>query len=55
MKFYNVKTKQSVEVPDSQVKVVELKNGRMAAEATVEGIKLFRILGKEDVARLTKK
>ncbi|GIW05929.1 MAG: hypothetical protein KatS3mg060_0734 [Dehalococcoidia bacterium] len=55
MKFYNVKTKQSVEVPDSQVTVVELKNGRKAAEATVDGVKLFRILGKEDVARLAKK
>lgn len=55
MKFYNVKTKQSVEVPDSQVTVVELKNGRLAAEAIVDGVKLFRILGKDDVARLTAK
>ena len=55
MKFYNVKTKQSVEVPDSEVTVVELKNGRKAAEATVDGVKLFRILGKEDAARLAKK
>ncbi|GIW11780.1 MAG: hypothetical protein KatS3mg061_2837 [Dehalococcoidia bacterium] len=55
MKFYNVKTRQAVEVPDSQVTVVTMKNGRVAAQATVGGVKLFKILGKEEAARLQKK
>lgn len=52
MKFYNVKTKQSVEVDDSKVTVVTTKNGRKAAQAEVEGMKLFKFLGKEDLERL---
>lgn len=52
MKFYNVKTRQAVEVPDSEVKVVTMKNGRKAAQAEVNGVKMFKILGKEDAARL---
>ena len=54
VKFYNVKTRQAVEVPDSQVTVVTMKNGRVAAQATVGGVKLFKILGKEEAARLQK-
>ena len=54
MKFYNVKTRQSVEVDDSKVEVVTMKNGKKAAKAEVDGMKLFKILSKEDAARLSK-
>lgn len=53
VKFYNVKTRESVEVDDSEVEVVTMKNGRLAARAEVDGQKLFKILGKDDAARLT--
>ena len=52
LKFYNLKTKQSVEIPDSQVTVVTTKNGRKAGSATVDGAKFFKFLGKEDLDRL---
>ena len=52
MKFYNVKTRQSVEVPDSEVTVVTMKNGKKAAQTVKDGMKLFKILSKEDAARL---
>ena len=52
MKFYNVKTKQSVEIDDKLVTVVTTKNGRKAAQATVDGMKLFKFLGNDDAARL---
>lgn len=54
MKFYNVKTKQSVEVSDDKVTVVTMKNGRKAAKAELNGMKLFKILSAEDVKRLSK-
>lgn len=54
MKFYNVKTRQSVDVPDSEVTVVTMKNGKMAAKASYNGTNLFKILSKEDAARLAK-
>lgn len=54
MKFYNVKTRESVEVPDSEVTVVTMKNGKMAAKASYNGTNLFKILSKEDAARLSK-
>jgi hypothetical protein len=54
LKFYNLKTKASVEVDDSLVTVVETKNGRKAAQAVVDGMKLFKFLGKEDLDRLAK-
>jgi hypothetical protein len=54
LKFYNLKTKESVEVEDSQVTVIETKNGRKAAQAMVDGMKLFKFLGKEDIERLAK-
>ena len=47
-----MKTKKSVEVPDEKVEVVTLKNGRKAAKAESDGVKLFKILGKEDAVRL---
>lgn len=52
MKFFNVKTRESVEVPDEQVKVVTMKNGRKAAQAEVNGVKMFKILSREDASRL---
>ena len=54
MKFYNVKTRESVEVPDDQVTVVTMKNGKKAAKAEVNGMKLFKIMSNEDAARLGK-
>lgn len=54
MKFYNVKTRQAEEVPDDQVTVVTMKNGRKAAQAVVNGVKMFKILSAEDAARLAK-
>lgn len=54
MKFYNVKTRQSVDVPDGEVTVVTMKNGKMAAKASYNGTNLFKILSKEDAARLAK-
>lgn len=54
MKFYNVKTRQPVEVPDDQVKVVTMKNGKKAAQAEANGVRMFKILSKEDAERLSK-
>lgn len=54
MKFYNVKTRQSVEVADSQVTVITMSNGKKAAKATDNGVNLFKILSNEDAARLAK-
>jgi len=54
MKFYNVKTRSAVEVPDSEVEVVTMKNGKLAAKATHQGVGMFKILSKEDAARLKK-
>ena len=54
MKFYNVKTRSMVEVPDSEVEVVTMKNGRKAGKATHQGMKLFKILSSADAARLSK-
>lgn len=56
MKFYSVQLRKSLEVDDSKVEVITMKNGRKAARATVneagQTIKLFKILSKEDAARL---
>ena len=55
MKFYNVKTRQSVEVPDDKVTLITMKNGKKAAQAMDNGIKLFKIVGNVDAARLSNK
>lgn len=52
MKFYNVKTRESVEIPDSDVEYITMKNGKKAAKATAtnpDGSKtnLFRIVGNK--------
>ena len=54
MKFYNVKTRQSVDVPDEKVTVVTMKNGKKAGKAEVDGMKLFKIMSTEDANRLSK-
>lgn len=54
MKFYSVKTRQFVDVDDSKVQVVTMKNGKKAAKAEVNGLKLFQILSAQDAARLSK-
>lgn len=55
MKFYNVKTRQTVDVPDAEVKIVTMKNGRKAAQAEAGGVKMFKILSRDDAARLENK
>lgn len=51
LKFYNVKTRESVEISEDQVEYVTMKNGKRAAKAEVTNAdgtktKLFRIVGK---------
>lgn len=56
VKFYSVQIRESVEVPDDKVEVVTMKNGKLAAKAVInkdgKELKLFKILSKEDAARL---
>ena len=52
MQFYNLKTKERVEVSDDEIQLVEMDNGRIAATAEVDGMKLFKFLGQADVDRL---
>ncbi len=54
VKFYNVKTRESVEVPDDKVNVITFKNGKKAAKAEFNGAKLYKILSNYDAARLSK-
>ena len=54
MKFYNVKTREFVEIHDSELTVVTMKNGKKAAQAESNGTKLFKILSKEDATRLSR-
>jgi len=58
VKFYSVQLREFIEVDDSQVTVETMKNGKKAAKATVKkdgkDIKLYKILSKEDAARLVK-
>ena len=54
IKFYNVKSRKSVEVDVSKVKKVMFKNGRPAAETMdpETGTKMFKILSAADAALL---
>ncbi|MBI4136451.1 hypothetical protein HY469_00155 [Candidatus Roizmanbacteria bacterium] len=56
MRFYSVQVREFVEVPDSEVEVFTMKNGKKAARATTthngRELKLFKILSKDDAARL---
>jgi hypothetical protein len=54
MKFSNVKLRKAVEVSDSEVELVTMKNGKKAAKVTYQGTKMFKILSKEDAERLGK-
>lgn len=55
MNFFNLKTKQKVEIDDSKIEIVTTANGRKAAKAEVDGMKYFKFLGKADLERLEKK
>lgn len=56
MKFYSVQIREIIEIPDNEVEVITMKNGKKAAQAVVEKngkkLKLFKIVGKEDLAKL---
>jgi len=58
MKFYSVQIKDSIEVDDTTVEIVDTANGRKAAKAEVEKdgkmLKLFKFLSNEDAERLAK-
>jgi hypothetical protein len=51
MEFYNVKTQQKVDIPESNVKKVSIvqKNGKQTYAVTAEdnGVKLFRFVSKQ--------
>jgi hypothetical protein len=53
IEFYNLKTKQKVEVSDDQVTVQTMENGRNAATAEVDGTKLFKFISQADADRLS--
>ena len=50
MEFYNVKTKQRVDIPEGEIKKVSLvqKNGKLTYAVTGEddGVRLFRFISK---------
>lgn len=57
MKFYSVQIREFIEVPDQDVKVVTMKNGKKAARALVtqngKELKLYKILSAADADRLS--
>jgi hypothetical protein len=57
VKFYSVQIKEHVEVPESDVEVVTMENGRKAAKAEIvrdgKTLKLFKFLSDEDATRLS--
>ena len=53
IQFYNLKTKEKVEIPDSQVEIITMENGRKAAKAEANGTKLFKFLSKADAEKLS--
>jgi hypothetical protein len=46
MKFYSIKQKKPVMVPESKVKYRTTKNGRKQATAVMNGEKLFKFVAK---------
>lgn len=48
MKFYSVQTRETIEVADDKVTIVTMKNGKKAAQASVQHngktLKLFKFL-----------
>jgi TnpA family transposase len=55
--FYSVQIKEHVEVPEDEVEVVTMENGRKAAKAEIvrdgKTLKLFKFLSDEDARRLS--
>jgi hypothetical protein len=58
MQFYSVQLKKKIDVDEKDVELKTMKNGRKAASAVkvVDGkkIKLYKILSKDDIAKLEK-
>ena len=54
IKFYSVKLRQNVEVDSKDVQLTTFKNGRLAATASYQGNKLFKILSKAEAEILKK-
>jgi len=52
IQFYNLKTKEKVEIPESEIEIVTMENGRKAAKAVYNGTKLFKFLSKADSEKL---
>jgi len=56
MKFYSVQIRETIEVPNSEVEVITMKNGKKAVQAVVEKngkeLKLFKIISNEELAML---
>jgi len=52
IQFYNLKTKEKVEIPDNEIEIVILENCRKAAKAEYNGMKLFKFLSKADSEKL---
>jgi hypothetical protein len=46
MKFYSIKQKKPIMVPESKVKYRTTKNGRKQATAVMKGEKLFKFVAK---------
>lgn len=50
MKFYSLKIRDYVEVPEDKIQIVTMKNGKKSAQVTIEKdgqvLKLFKFLGK---------
>ncbi len=53
--FYNLKTKEKIEVPDDQIEIITMENGRKAAKAEFNGAKLFKFLSKADAEKFAPK
>ncbi len=57
MRFYSVQIREFIEIPDDQVEIVTMKNGKKAAQASIDKdgktLKLFKIISKEDGERLS--
>lgn len=46
MKFYSIRQKKPIMVPESKVKYRTTKNGRKQATAVMKGEKLFKFVAK---------
>ena len=53
IQFYNLKTKEKIEVPENQIEIITMENGRKAAKAEVNGMKLFKFLSKADAEKFS--